>query len=74
MLAPHLSGGVCGFELYLFDGVEQNIYHNCVDEIQGEGKSDILKKLGDINVYGMNESEEGNASTKGGGGVAWGWW
>ena len=32
------------------DRAEQNICCNCVDELQGRGKSDTLKKVGDSTV------------------------
>ena len=37
------------------DGGERNICHNCVQEIQGRGKSETFKKLGDRNVYGTDK-------------------
>ena len=40
------------------DGGQQKICRNCVDEIRGRGKSEKLKKLGDITLYGTYESEE----------------
>ena len=41
-----------------FDGGEHNICHNCVDEFRGGGKSETLKKVGDITMYGTDKSEE----------------
>ena len=41
-----------------FDGAERKIFCDCVDELQGRGNSDTLKKVGDITVYGADESEE----------------
>ena len=35
-----------------FDGVDRKIFRNCVDEIQGRGKSDTPKKVGCSTVYG----------------------
>ena len=40
------------------DVAERNIYRDCVDELQGRGKSETEKKVGDTNVYGADESEE----------------
>ena len=36
------------------DGGERNICRNCADEIRVQGKSETLKKVGDITVYGKN--------------------
>ena len=33
-----------------FDGGEQKICRDCVDKLGGVGKSEKLKKVGDINV------------------------
>ena len=41
-----------------FDGTERRFSHNCVDELLGRGKSDTLKKVGYITMYGTYESEE----------------
>ena len=41
-----------------FDGEEQNICRDYVDEIGAWGKSETLKKVGNINLYGTDESEE----------------
>ena len=41
-----------------FDGTEQKICRNCVDELQCQEKSEILKKVGDITVYETDESDE----------------
>ena len=41
-----------------FDGAERKICSDCVDELRVGIKSDILKKVGDITVYGIDESEE----------------
>ena len=40
------------------DRGERKICRNCVDEIRVRGKSETLKKAGDITVYGTDESEE----------------
>ena len=40
------------------DGGERKICCDCVDNIQGRGKSETLKKVGDSTVYGTGESEE----------------
>ena len=37
-----------------FNGTERKICHNCVDELQGQGKSIFLNKLGDSTVYEMD--------------------
>ena len=33
-----------------YDGAEWNIFRNCVDKLQGRGKSEKLKKAGDSTV------------------------
>ena len=48
-----------------FDGAEQKICHNCVDELRGGGKSDKLNKVGYSIVYGMYESEEDEEGVEG---------
>ena len=48
------------------DGREQKICRNCVDNIWGQGKSDTLKKVGYITVYGTDESEEDKEEAEGG--------
>ena len=40
------------------DGGDWKICCDCVDEIRGWGKSETLKKVGDRNMYGKDESEE----------------
>ena len=40
------------------DGGEQKICRNCVDEIQGQGKSKTLKKVVDSTVYRKDESQD----------------
>ena len=40
--------------IYL-DGGERKIFHDCVDEIRGWGKSETLKKVGYSTVYGTYE-------------------
>ena len=37
-----------------FDGAERKICSDCVDELRVGIKSDILKKMGDITVYGID--------------------
>ena len=44
------GGGVI-FNDFDFDGEEQKICCNFVDELRGQGKSETLKKVGDITVY-----------------------
>ena len=58
------GGGVLLNYIY-FDGAEQKIFHDCVDELQGWGKSDTLKKVGDNIVYGTEKSEEGEEELEG---------
>ena len=41
-----------------FDEAERKICRDCVEEIQGWGKSDTLKKVVDSTFYGTDESEE----------------
>ena len=40
------------------DGGERKICRDCVDNIQGRGKSETLKKVGDSTVYRTEEPEE----------------
>ena len=42
----------------ILEGAEQNICHNCVDEIWMGGKPEKLKKVQHSTVYRMNELEE----------------
>ena len=48
-----------------FDGAERKIFRDCVDAIQGKGKSETLKKVGDSTVYGTDESEEDKEKWRG---------
>ena len=48
-----------------FDRAERNICHDCVDKLQGLGKSETLKNVGDITVYGTYESEEEESEVEG---------
>ena len=41
-----------------FDGAEQKICRNCVDELQGRNNSETFNKLEYSTVYGMDKSEE----------------
>ena len=41
-----------------FDRSERNICHNFVDELQGQGKSEMLKKVINITIHRSEESEE----------------
>ena len=40
------------------NGGERKICRNCVDKMQGRGKSDTLKKVEDSTVYGTDLLEE----------------
>ena len=55
-----------------FDGAERKICRDCVDKIQGRGKSETLKKVGESTMYGMDklgeEEEEVEVIVIGGGG------
>ena len=46
-----IGGGGVIFNDINFDGEEQKICCNFVDELRGQGKSETLKKVEDINVY-----------------------
>ena len=48
-----------------FDRAEQNICRDCVDKLRGRGKSEILKKVENITVYGTDESEEDKEEVEG---------
>ena len=37
-----------------FDGAEWKICRDCVDNLQGQGNSETLKKMGYSTVYGTN--------------------
>ena len=41
-----------------FDGAKRKICRNFVGKLRGRGKSETLNKVGDINVYGMDEEED----------------
>ena len=41
-----------------FDGAEWKIFHDCVGKLQGQCKSETLKKVVDRTVYGTDESDE----------------
>ena len=47
------------------DEGERNICRNCIDEIEGQGKSEISKKMGDNTVYCTDESEENEEYVEG---------
>ena len=47
------------------DRVEQNICRDYIDDLQGRGKSETLKKLVDSTVYGTDESEEDTEEVEG---------
>ena len=50
------KGGGLVLDYIGFDGEEWKIFRGCVDELQVQGKSDILKKVGESTVYVMEES------------------
>ena len=52
------QGGYVPLNYIDFGRAERNIYCNYSDELRERGKSDILKKVEDSTVYGMEESEE----------------
>ena len=39
--------------------MERSIFRDCVDKLQGQGKSETSKKVGYSTVYGTYKSEEG---------------
>ena len=41
-----------------FDGAEQKIFRDCVDELWGRVKSEAFNKVGYSTVYGTDKSEE----------------
>ena len=48
-----------------FDGSERKICRNCVEKLQGQGKSETLKKVGDSTVYRTDESEDDKEEVEG---------
>ena len=54
------------------DRGERNISRDRVDEIQGRGKSETLKKVGDSTMYRTDESKEDEERSAGD--SAWRWW
>ena len=53
-LATHLLGGYVVLNDIYFDVSERNICRDCIDELQGRGKSETVKKMWDINLYGVD--------------------
>ena len=49
------EGGYVALNHIDFGGAERKSCCNCVEEIQGQGKSDILKKVGDSTMYGKDD-------------------
>ena len=47
------------------DGAEQNIFHNCVDELWMGGKPNKLKKVQHSTVYRTDKSEEEEEEVEG---------
>ena len=47
------------------DVAEQNIYHDCVDELRMRGKPDKLKKVGHIIVYRKKKLEDEKEEVEG---------
>ena len=49
------QGGYVAMNEIDLDGGERKIFCDCVDKIQGQGKSETLKKVGDSTVYGTDK-------------------
>ena len=59
------QGGYVAMNEMDLDGGERKIFRYCIDDIQGQDNSEILKKVRDSTVYGTDESEEDEEEAEG---------
>ena len=59
------QGGYVVLDDIDFDGAERMICRHCVDNLRVRGKSETLKNVGYITVYGTEESEEDEKEVEG---------